>query len=94
MLSPAFYFLPGGQKLVISLGAIGLGLMWGWLLVLASRMPAKRPFIHTLFLILATAAVGVVQYYFAGWQTLVSLIFAMLFAVFAHLVWLRSIRQQ
>ncbi|KAA3662671.1 MAG: hypothetical protein DWQ04_12775 [Chloroflexi bacterium] len=80
--------------MVVSLGSIGLGLMWGWLLVLASRMRVKRPFIHTTSLILATIALGVVQFLFAGGPALVRLAVAIVFAAFAHIIWLRSIQQQ
>ena len=80
--------------LVVSLGSIGLGLMWGWLLMLVSRMRVKRPFIHTISLILATIALGIVQYLFAGWPALIRFVIAMLFALFAHIIWLRSIGQQ
>ena len=80
--------------MVVFLGSVGLGLVWGWLLVLTSRIRVKRPFIHTTALILASIALGVVQYLYAGWPALVTLLVAMLFAIFTHIVWLRSIRPQ
>jgi len=68
--------------------------MWGWLLVLASRMRVKRPLRHTTSLILATLILGIVQYLFAGWPSLIRLIVAIILAIFAHIVWLRGIKQQ
>lgn len=80
--------------MLVSLGSIGLGLMWGWLLVLALRMPVKRPFVTAVVLLSATGAVASMPFLFSGGPSLIRFIVAAALAAYAHKVWLRRLSQQ
>ncbi|MCA9932147.1 MAG: hypothetical protein KC419_26870 [Anaerolineales bacterium] len=80
--------------MLISLGSIGWGLMWGWLLVLAIRVPVKRPFLQAVALLIATSTVGTVQFLFSGWPSLARFLIAVALALFTHLLWLRRLQQE
>ncbi|MCP5094853.1 MAG: hypothetical protein GY943_04800 [Chloroflexi bacterium] len=80
--------------MIVSFGSIGLGLMWGWLIVLTVRTPRKRPFTNALALLLATAAIAATQFYFSGHPSLIRFFIATFLAYFAHMVWLRGLQQR
>jgi hypothetical protein len=75
------------------LGALGLGLAWGWLVGMRA-CPARRPLPQALALAGVTLLVGLEVWLFAGaWATAAFACGAAL-ALPAYLGWLRSLRRR
>jgi hypothetical protein len=75
---------------IASLGGIGLGLVWGWLLALVSgRERSLRPYLSYLWLALATLLVALQVLLLTNWDRLVVACFlgALACGVFVHLGW-------
>jgi hypothetical protein len=80
--------------LIDSLGSVGMGLVWGWLLVLigGSSTPGKRPFRNFLALSLATIIFGLHFLLFGSEQTLFLFLLAVPCSLILHLAWRQSLR--
>lgn len=80
-------------------GSVGVGLVWGWLLVQRHRRPsAKRsaPTIHRfgelLALGAATGTVALLVGFLAGRAAIAAFLAATSVALVAHLTWLQTLR--
>ena len=79
---------------VTTIGGIGMGLMWGWLLVLVGgRGRPKRPFITILALILATILVALQLFFLTGWPTLPYFLASTALSLMVHLGWRQELRK-
>jgi hypothetical protein len=76
-------------------GSVGMGLVWGWLLVLIWRdVPGKRPLRHSLASLLATAPVGGLVTWLADWIHLLVFVGTAVFSFILHLAWRTRLRNQ
>lgn len=76
--------------LLRSLGGIGLGFVWGWLLGLAGR-GARRPIVTGLFLMAAVLLQAVVVIALAGWAVTAPFVLSCGFAYVMHVLWRRQL---
>lgn len=76
-----------------SLGSVGMGLVWGWLLVLVRGFqPTQSPFRNFIPLVLATAFFAQQLYMFSGGQALLLFLGAATISLAVHLTWRRSLK--
>jgi hypothetical protein len=77
------------------IGSIGLGLVWGWLLILVGgRGVWKRPFLTPLLLSLATLLIAVYLLSFTNFPTMLIFLLAATVAAFFHLAWQHELRRR
>lgn len=76
-----------------SFGGLGMGLVWGWLLILvgSNRTASRRPILDFLALGLATLLIALQQLWLANVKTLIFFVIATAFAFVMHLAWRRSL---
>lgn len=81
--------------LLRSLGGIGLGFVWGWLLGLVGR-GARRPIFTGSFLMAAVLLQAVAVIALAGWAVTAPFALSCGFAYVMHMLWRRqlSVRYQ
>ena len=80
---------------IASLGGIGIGFVWGWLVVLFyGRGRARRPYLNLFVAAAAAALVAVDVFTVTGWQTLMFFLGATVFVLCIHLGWLQSLRER
>ncbi len=73
---------------MLTVGSIGLGLVWGWLLGLVWRdMLGKRPLHSAGALLLATILVSLQQFLFTNWQRTVIFGVTAVISFSVHLAW-------
>lgn len=77
-----------------TIGSVGLGLVWGWWLVLVGRQNRKRPFPTLLALILPTILLPLLLVRFHQWPAALAFLIASLLAFFTHLAWQQKLRQE
>lgn len=79
---------------ITSLGSVGIGLVWGWLLVMISRapFPVARPLRTFIALSLATVALSMQLYWLGGGRSLVLSLMMMALSFVIHLAWRYSLR--
>jgi len=73
------------------MGGIGLGLVWGWLLVVVLE-PDRKRFISFCKIAAATTLVAVEVAAMEGSQSLLLFMGAMVFAALLHLAWVRELK--
>jgi hypothetical protein len=89
----AVHLVSGTNMLIAWLGSTGMGLMWGWLLILfGGRGPLRRPLVNTLVLGLATLLFALQLFWFTDGQALVFFLLATTISSALHLAWRRSLR--
>lgn len=70
------------------LGAIGFGLVWGWLLgFFVSRRPSTQPFLNFLASALATILAACVPLIFVNLRAVIAFVAAMALTFFIHYLW-------
>lgn len=80
---------------MLVVGGIGMGLVWGWLLVLVWRdAPAKLPFRSAAFLLFATILMGTQQFLFNGGEQVVVFGVTAVIAFSIHLAWRIRLQNQ
>ncbi len=79
---------------MVTIGSVGLGLVWGWWLVLAGEARWKRPFPILLALILPTILLPLLLGWFHQWPTALAFLIAAALAFFTHLAWRQELRQE
>jgi hypothetical protein len=77
-----------------TMGGAGMGLMWGWLLVLfgGRARRQRRPWLNRFLLFLSTCLVSLLAYGYASWRGLGAFLASTSLAVFVSLVWYRFLR--
>jgi hypothetical protein len=75
------------------LGGLGLGLVWGWWLVLLGSSGRKRPLPFFIALILPTLLFPWLLEGLAGWETAVTFLGATFLSLFTHLAWRQKLAQ-
>lgn len=77
------------------MGSIGLGLVWGWLLVLIGRdVPGKRPLRHFLAALLATILQMVLVIWLTDWMDGMIFMGTAVFSFTLHLAWRTKLRNE
>ncbi len=80
---------------ITSIGSVGIGLMWGWLLILfGGRGHAKRPWRNILALGLATMLLALQLFLYSSWQTVLIFLVAAILSFAIHLAWHRALRSR
>lgn len=75
------------------LGSIGIGLVWGWLLVLlVNRPPHRRPYINLLVVVIFTVWLAWLLYALTAVPALVTFFLALILAFSVHFAWLHQLR--
>ncbi len=76
--------------MIVSVGCIGIGLVWGWLL---AKLPHqfRRPRMTITVLLAATALVGIQVYTLSEVRALALFLGAAVLAFFIHLMWRESL---
>jgi hypothetical protein len=77
-----------------TLGSLGLGFVWGWLLGMYSRSVEGRRLGNWVVLLLATSLLVLLTQRFLEWQEVGVLLIAAGCSAAAHLAWLHSLRQR
>ena len=78
---------------IVSVGCVGLGLVWGWLTgMLAGRGPVSL--VKGLILTLAAFLLGTLVYLVTDAQRLGLFLFAEAFSLWSHLAWLGHLRSR
>ncbi len=76
-------------------GVIGMGLMWGWLMVLlVDQSMAKRPFINLATVALITIWLGWTIYVLAGSAPLIPFFIAFIISFLIHIAWRAQLRRK
>jgi hypothetical protein len=76
-----------------AVGAIGLGLVWGWWMGMRLRSP-RHPWVSLAILAAATGGAGSVVAAFAGRRGTLLFAVAAAIAVSIHLAWQHTLRSQ
>ena len=76
------------------MGSLGIGLMWGWLLILVSNQQPQQPERHILLLLIATAVMVSQIYSMNGLPAVWVFLITAVFSGIIHLSWRRRLRQQ
>ena len=75
------------------LGSIGIGLVWGWLLVLlVNRPPRRRPILNLLAAAVFTAWLAWLLYVLTAVPPLIAFFLAFILAFSVHYAWLHQLR--
>ncbi len=76
-------------------GSVGMGLVWGWLLVLIWRdVPGKRPLRHFLATLLATILLIVLVAWLTDWIHGSVFMGTAVFSFTLHLAWRTKLRNE
>ncbi len=76
------------ETLINTIGSLGLGLTWGWLLILIWRdVPGKRTFRHTSAAIFATSLISLQLFLLTDWRQVIVFGITAVIAFSVHLVW-------
>ncbi len=76
-------------------GSVGMGLVWGWLLVLIWRdVPGKRPLRHFLATLLATILLIVLVAWLTDWIHGSVFVGTAVFSFTLHLAWRTKLRNE
>ncbi|MCB9421356.1 MAG: hypothetical protein H6667_16250 [Ardenticatenaceae bacterium] len=76
-------------------GSVGMGLVWGWLLVLIWRdVPGKRPLRHFLASLLATVLITALFIWLTDWIHWLVFAGTAVFAFMLHLAWRTRLRNE
>jgi len=79
--------------LITSLGSMGMGLMWGWLLILfGGRGPLRRPLVNAFALALATLIYALQLVWFSDGQAVIYFLATTIISLTLHLAWRHSLR--
>jgi hypothetical protein len=80
--------------LITSFGGVGMGLVWGWLLILvgSNTTPGRRPIRNIIALGLATVIFILQLLWLADGKTLIFFLAATTFSFLMHLAWRQSLR--
>lgn len=77
------------------IGAISMGLVWGWLLLLiGGRGQAKRPFLTPFLLFAATCLVTIYLFILTTLTTSILFLIATFLTAFFHLAWQQELRRR
>lgn len=80
---------------MIAVGSVGMGLVWGWLLVLIWRdVPGKRPLRHFLASLLATILLIVLAAWLTDWVQGLVFVGTAVFSFSLHLAWRSKLRNE
>jgi hypothetical protein len=79
--------------LITTLGSIGLGLVWGWLMGSFSGR-SGRLLRNGLVLSATTLAFAAEVFLLAGWQAVAFFLGATAFALLSHVLWRRDLRRR
>jgi hypothetical protein len=79
--------------LIATLGSIGLGLVWGWLMGGLSGQSGRLQR-NGLALSAATLAFAVEVFLLASWQAVAFFLGATVFALVSHVLWRRDLRRR
>ena len=79
--------------MLITLGSLGVGLVWGWLIAGASHS-VRKPIRNVLLLSIATSFISAEVIWLAGWRAFPSLLGAAGGAFLAHLAWRRRLSER
>lgn len=75
------------------LGSIGIGLVWGWLLVLlVNRPPRQRPYRNLLAVAIFTVGLAGLLYVLTAVPALIAFFLALILAFSIHFAWLHQLR--
>jgi hypothetical protein len=75
-----------------SFGSVGMGLVWGWLLVLAGGSGSSRRRVRSIIVfVLATILIATQLYSFAGGQRLQHFLVSAVISLLLHLAWRRAL---
>ena len=76
-------------------GSMGMGLVWGWLLVLIWRdVPGKRPLRHFLVALVATTLMTMVFVWLMDWIHWLVFVGTAVFSFTMHLAWRTRLREK
>lgn len=77
------------------LGAIGFGLVWGWLLgFFVSRRPSTQPFLNFLASAAATILAACVPLIFVNLRAVIAFVVAMALTFLIHYLWRTDLRKR
>lgn len=80
---------------MILAGSIGMGLVWGWLIVLIWRdVPGKRPLRHFLAGLIATTFLTVLVVWLTSWFHGLVFVGTAVFSFSLHLAWRTKLRNE
>ena len=79
--------------LITTLGSIGLGLVWGWLMGSLSGR-GGRLLLNGLALSTATLVIAIEVFLLAGWRALTPFLGAAAFTLLLHVLWRRELRKR
>lgn len=80
---------------MIFAGSMGIGLVWGWLLILIWRdVPGKRPLRHFLAGLLATTLLIVLVVWLTDWVQGLVFVGTAVFSFTLHLAWRTRLRNE
>jgi NhaP-type Na+/H+ or K+/H+ antiporter len=80
---------------VTAVGSVGMGLVWGWLLVLIWRdVPGKRPLRHFLAGLLATTLLIMLAAWLTDWLHGLVFVGTAVFSFTLHLAWRTKLRNE
>lgn len=80
--------------LITQMGSVGMGLVWGWLLVLfGGRLPIKRPFLTFFLLLLATALAAYQLFRLTDFTHLILFLATTCAALLFHFMWRESLQK-
>lgn len=77
-----------------TLGSLGLGFVWGWLLGIYSRSLEGKRLLNWAVLLAATALLSWQAHRFLEWREVGILLIAAACSAAVHLAWLHSLRQR
>ncbi|VAW33034.1 hypothetical protein MNBD_CHLOROFLEXI01-4193 [hydrothermal vent metagenome] len=76
-------------------GVVGIGLMWGWLMVLlVDQTMAKRPYINLATVALITIWLGWIIYLLVGSAPLIPFFIAFIISFLIHIAWRTQLRRK
>ena len=80
--------------MIVQLGSIAFGLVWGWLVVLIwGRPPLKRPYLSILVAALVTLPFAALVYGLTTIPMTTNFLIATAVAAIIHLLWLTNLKQ-
>lgn len=75
-----------------TIGSVGIGLIWGWLMVQFGDRQPRRPLLNRLVLVLITAVAATQLYFLVGTQSPFFFLGAALITLLMHYSWRHSLR--
>ena len=80
---------------MVIMGGVGMGLVWGWLLILVwPVVPGKRPFRNIAAIFLATTLVGFQHLLFTDWRQALVFLGTAVIGFSAHLAWRHRLQNE